>query len=180
LAGVVISLYLVSRPKVVIFVQRWTKIVDDITKSIDGLEVSYGGDKDLRNLVRVTGFVQNSGSSDIDQRDVYDPLTITLPGQSRWLQVTASSNEVRTEAKFDGPSLSLSWDLLRRGERVRFDALFEYLPPDGKGMLIDRIFRASGRIKNTAIKTIREIDVVQRPVLRLGTLAASIWMLFLV
>lgn len=185
--GVVLTLVSLALPFVLhqrrgvsVFIQKWTKIVDDVTSTIEGLEVSYNGDKDVRNLVRITGFVQNSGRSDIDKNDVYDPLTITLPGESRWLQANFVSDGPKGSARLDGAKLSFDWDLLRRGERIRFEALFQYLPPGGNRMAIEDIFISNGRIKNTPVRTLRELDVAQRPILGFGTLIAGIWLVWLV
>lgn len=177
--GIAVSVYLNKRSSVVVYVQRWTKIVDDITKSIDGLEVSYRGIRDLRNLVRITGFVQNAGSVDVSAGDVHVPLAITLPGESKWLQVTISGEEAGATATVLANRLEMTWALFRPKERIQFDALIEFLPTNASGMRVSDVLASSGRIKNTRVRTLRDLNVSLRPILDLGMAASLFWFVFL-
>jgi hypothetical protein len=150
----------------IVYVQRWTKIVDDITQQIEGLQVTFGGQLAPRNVVRVTAFLRNVGNVDIDRSDVHEPLTISLPGQSRWLRAHLSAGRIKCDGKIDGSKLTLTWDMIRKRERIQIDGLFEFAPADNRGMSIAEILVADGRIKNTKIETLKEIQDQPTPLMR--------------
>jgi len=177
--GLWLTFALSKRSRLVIYAQQWTKIVENITASIPGLVVEYRGEGNLQNVVRVTAFVHNVGNVDIDKRDLSVPLTITLPGRSRWLEVGLDSHASNAAVAMAGQTLEISWDLLRKGEKIRFEGLFEYAPDEPKGLAIGKVLKASGRIKNTSLQTLNSINAQPEPIFSIGgTLSSAFLGLF--
>lgn len=153
--------------EIAVYVQKSAKIVADITADVSGLEVSYRGSRELKNLVRLTGFIRNDGNLDIDRRDVYSPLVLSLPSGGRWLEVNCFAERISAAAELDGQHVKFDWDMLEQSRKIRFEALLE-LPV---GFSEARFLTADARIKNTKVKL--DPGVYDQP--RAVFILASIW-----
>lgn len=113
--------------------ESYIGLFDSIVQNLSDLSVLYKNEPVSQNLVLMKGVLVNTGSKDIAETMVEEPLTMQLPGGYKWLtaNVVRFSNGVRVETKVVEESrLAFEIGMLRRKEYIKFDALAE-IPDTG-------------------------------------------------
>lgn len=94
------------------------------------IQVNYQ-EKSIENyLILFKGIIVNDGNLDIDSSSIYKPLLIKTKEEFKWLEVNIL--EKPDGSKIDilksGPNaIEVKWDLLKRKEKIEFEALVEVL-----------------------------------------------------
>lgn len=100
------------------------------SKSIDtiaGLEIKFNKKPISNNLIFYQATIYNSGVSDIPDMLIYKPLTLSLPADFQWksFNLFDKSDGIGIQYTINDTELQLSWDLLKKNEFFRFDAIIE-------------------------------------------------------
>lgn len=143
------------------FVEPSIRLFDDITKDIPLLTVSYKGDPVPKNLTITRGYLLNTGSKDITNEMVYQPLQIHLSEGYRWLEASGKTtvDDVEHAKIIDPKTVEVSLGLFRRDEVIRFQGLIEV----GEGKYWLEKFEFHHRIADTSHVTYHAIQMLKRP-----------------
>ena len=108
--------------------ENWIPLFDAIVKNMEGIEITYQHTPIEPSLILLKGCFLNIGNVDIDSKHIYQPVTITLPDDLKWKEVkvvdTPAGVNVVSRAK-DDVNLEFGWDLLKKTECFKFDALID-------------------------------------------------------
>lgn len=92
------------------------------------IDIKYGGDTIDNYLILFKGTLLNNGQTDIDKSRVYKPLQIKTKTEYEWLETNLyESPEGATVnlKKINKNTIELSWDLLKKQEKIEFESLIE-------------------------------------------------------
>jgi hypothetical protein len=127
-----ISIYLIIQrryPGRITFIREASiGLFDSIVRNVPELSVLYNGKPVSENLVLLKGILQNTGSVDITEMMVVEPLAIKLPEGYKWLEariVGSAPNVHATVSNQDSTSLIFDVGLFRVNEHIRFEAVAE-------------------------------------------------------
>ncbi|MEX1014336.1 MAG: hypothetical protein WDZ80_04215 [Candidatus Paceibacterota bacterium] len=100
--------------------------------SVDGLKITYNRKSVNNNLILYQATIYNSGVSDIADTLIYKPLTLKLPDEFVWksFKIFDKSEGVNLRHSIDGSDLMIEWELFKKEEFFRFDAVIEILNND--------------------------------------------------
>jgi len=101
------------------------------SRFIDGirdLEITYQRKSITENLIFYQATIFNSGVSDIPGSSVYEPLCMTLPSNYKWksFDLHDISPGLKIESRCKKNNLIITWDLFKKDEYLRFDAVVAY------------------------------------------------------
>lgn len=115
------------RPKISLIAKSST-VLANLTNSSFEISVKYQEKEVSNNLILISAYLINNGNVDIDIRDVEQPVTIILPGESKWLsfQVRNNKNGMKIAETIWGNTLELKVGLWKKGEGFNFDALIAF------------------------------------------------------
>ena len=103
-------------------------LVNQLAGNLKNFSIVIEGKPSSEQVVWITGWIINSGNSDISERIVEHPLTLKLPENMQWLRGTIVhySSDVTCNSHIIGSQeLEFRWVLLRSGEYIHFDALLQ-------------------------------------------------------
>lgn len=164
--GIRATLKAKKEPEIMYLEEICIPLFDSIVKNMEGMEIFFEKKTIEPSLMFLKGSFYNSGSIDIDSKDIHQPLTIILPEKLKWKRVrvleTASGMNVASRIK-GASEVEFNWDLLKKNEFIKFDALIDasgYKPPkEGTGLRsLSKDIRFSQRIANLdKISTIQNV-----------------------
>ena len=99
-----------------------------IVKNMEDLEILYEKKPINPSLVMLKGCFINSGNIDIDSPIIYKPVSIKLPEDWKWIKakIIDKPSDMKADCTINNSSeLEFKWDLLKKGEFLRFDSLIE-------------------------------------------------------
>jgi len=127
-------------------------------------------DEDVTNpLILFKAEITNSGNLDIDESAIHEPLKITSSEKYSWLEINPinEKSKVNTDIKkLDNRTIEIKWDLLKKNEKIEFEALIEsYYSDDefGKTKAIDFYNSLNYSYRITNIDKIICDDGIYRP-----------------
>lgn len=147
-----------NRPKISMVAENST-ILANLTQSASGISVRYENKDVSNNLILLSVYLINNGNSDIDIRDVEQPVTIVLPEGSKWLsfKVIANKHEMIIKESHNDNELILDVGLWKKREGFKFDSLIS-LENEGKIYNKNEIFECF-TIKSR-IKGLDKVDIL--------------------
>ena len=147
-----------------------------IIKNMQGIEIFFEKAPINPSLVMLKGCLLNSGNTDIDDKMIHEPLAIRLPENSRWKRViiTDKSPDIKVTSKIINNDLEINWDLMKKGEYIRFDSLIdigldEEDTKNESGKSISKRLKFTHRITN-----LDKVKRLEKPVLKRFT-RSSLW-----
>jgi hypothetical protein len=144
-------------------------LFDSITRNMNKLNILYNGENINKGLFLLKGVIINNGNTDISKKMLFKPFTLELPDAYQWMDVQFLTNideGINAEYAIDNNHLSLSWDLLKKGEFIAFFILLQFKNTEGIPSP-DEIFNTlknSHRIENLSkkIKNFKAITKEER------------------
>jgi len=103
-------------------------LFDSIVRNLPELTVLHHGAPIEENVVLLKGNFLNTGTKDVTEQMIYEPLTAALPDGHKWLsgQVTASSRAATAYIDSnDERVLTFAFNFLRSDEYIKFEGLVE-------------------------------------------------------
>lgn len=92
------------------------------------IDITYS-DKKIKNpLILFKGVIENSGTTDIDKTSIYKPIIITTNKYFEWLEINLINTGSETNSTIEilnKNDIRITWDLLKKGEKIEFQALIE-------------------------------------------------------
>lgn len=92
------------------------------------IDIHYQDKKITNPLILFKGEISNTGSTDIDKQLIRKPIKLITNENYEWLEVYLLNGESETNAvvkKINQKEIAIEWDLLKKGEKVEFEALIE-------------------------------------------------------
>jgi hypothetical protein len=92
------------------------------------INVEYKDKKIENSLILFRGEITNSGTTDIDKAAIYVPLTISTNEKYSWVEVFLINKRTMTNPslkRINEREIVIEWDLLKKGEKIEFEALVE-------------------------------------------------------
>lgn len=109
-------------------VADFKRIVSKDHSNLDKLSLKYEDYEVNQNLVYFELIITNDRSFDIRSDDTTSPISLSLPSESKWIdvQVKSCSKNVFPKVSLEGDKCcNISWPLLRKGEFVVLAGLIE-------------------------------------------------------
>ena len=131
-------------------------LFESIVKNMEGIDIRYENQRISPSVALLKGCFINTGNKDIDQSIIHEPVSLLLPEKNKWLKAMVVSTSPRVGAKINTKAnvLELSWDLLKKNEFIRFDALIQ-----AEEAIVDRV---GSKIAFT--QRITNLDKVERQI----------------
>jgi hypothetical protein len=130
-------------------------LFQSIVKNIDGIEVQYEGKTISPSLHLLKGCIINAGTLDIDDQAIHEPVRIKLLETFKWVKVGISDKspdlKVEYEIRETG-ELEFRWNLMKKGEYIKFDALIEAKVESAEADVKDGHKAELGFTKNLSIR----------------------------
>jgi hypothetical protein len=126
--GVIIVLRRRYQGEITLFIEDSMALFDSIVKNLfPDIAVLYNGEPVSEGLVLLKGTFINSGSIDITENMIKQPLQISLPNDYKWrsAKIIRSSEGFSVAAETNGNMLTFATDSFRCDEYFRFEALVE-------------------------------------------------------
>ncbi len=109
-----------------------TKAIPLLTRNLSSLgeyniKVFYNNNEIEKNLIFFQVEIRNASNKDMIERDIVKNVNAELPDNLRWVEFRLINNDKIIEATLDKEknSVTFYWDLFKRNENVRFEALIE-------------------------------------------------------
>lgn len=164
-------------------------LFDSIVKNLPELQVLFEGEPASPGLVLWKGYLLNTGSKDITESMINEPVSISLPPNHKWLtaKVVSSSPKVDAQLHVEPSLLTVSTGLVRREEYISFEAVLEIpLRTDGdksksttRSDRAEKAFTIDHRIADTRRVRLVELPELKRPRRRLKIMLVLIVISFL-
>ena len=92
------------------------------------INIQYQSKPIKNQIILFKGEIQNSGNLDIDKQSIYQPIKLISSTDFNWLEINITNKPEGARVRMDqtdGNILELNWDLLKKGEKISFEALIE-------------------------------------------------------
>jgi len=92
------------------------------------IDISYIDKKIENPLILFKGEIINTGSLDIDKTSIYEPLKLISSEHFNWLELNILKEDQKINSaiqKINEKEIIINWDLLKKGEKISFEALIE-------------------------------------------------------
>ena len=114
-------------------------LFDSIVNDWDDIEIKYNNEAINPNLTLLRCCMVNTGTSDIDKSIIYKPLKMILP--DNFIAIKGKRNEFSDDlsitAKINDNNkneVDFNWDILKKGEFIKFDLLIQRNENDNKNL----------------------------------------------
>ncbi|MBE3118059.1 MAG: hypothetical protein IMZ50_04785 [Candidatus Atribacteria bacterium] len=126
--GIVLTIKANKKIKLSYIEVDYIPLFQSIVKNIDGIEVQYEGKTISPSLHLLKGCIINAGTLDIDDQTIHEPLRIKLSETFKWIKVGISDKSPDLKLEYEiraTGELEFRWNLMKKGEYIKFDALIE-------------------------------------------------------
>jgi len=91
------------------------------------LRMVHNGEEVERPLILLSGSIENTGTTDIDQNRIYEPLKLKIGDDFKWRDFALNDKSQIGQKKkiLNEKEIELNWDLLKKNESLGFEALIE-------------------------------------------------------
>ncbi len=106
------------------------------------IDIKYADKKIENPLILFKGEIYNSGTIDIDKTSIYEPFKIIASDNYSWLEVNLTNENSKINSKIQKISekeISFNWDLLKKNEKIQFEALIESKVSENEEIIKDAI-----------------------------------------
>ncbi len=92
------------------------------------IDISFNDKKIEYPLILFKGEIINTGTLDIDKTSIYEPLKLISSENFKWIEVNIMDDAQKVNSviqKVNEREININWDLLKKGEKISFEALVE-------------------------------------------------------
>ena len=139
------KLIFIRRPTLFLILDENVNLFNQISKSIDGLSITYQNTHISDGSYLIKAFICYFGQQDITKSKIVSPICFELPENSRIFdsKIIKTSDGLNVDTFVDGNKINFFIDLLKNKEYIYFEAFVE-INPDIKGNL----YKLNSRIHN--------------------------------
>lgn len=128
IAGIYYAFRLKNQPRLTFIRQEILPLFKSIVKNLDEIEIKFKNSPISPSLILLKASIVNTGNIDLDKSFIHKPLKISLPKDTKIIQVKISdfSEGVNpTVVNTSNNETEFIWELLKKNEFFTFDILFE-------------------------------------------------------
>lgn len=121
-----------SQPKITFVIDENINLYQEITKSIEGLSVTYNNLPIEKNSYLLKAFILYTGNKDVTKEEIGNKrLRLRLPKETKVhnFSILHGSNELETNGYITSDSIEFEFDILKDKDCVYFEALIETKEP---------------------------------------------------
>jgi len=149
--GVIVVFITLNKPKLKFYQIIPGKAFTEKANDFANLTIKYKRKKIEGELVFLQILINNEGNSDIDSKDIYEPLTIKYKNPFIILDAFVNENKINIEIDNESNAIFLKWDLLKKNEYILVNIVLQisenYNLINNKNLLV-KYTEISSRIKN--------------------------------